>query len=61
MKELAQLLNEMQSAGVITNYALFGATAQTQFGRNVGAVRFDCRRTHAQQISDPFVGVTLGD
>ena len=28
MKELAQLLNEMQRVGVIRNYALFGATAQ---------------------------------
>lgn len=28
---LAQLLNEMQTAGVIANYALFGATAQMRY------------------------------
>jgi hypothetical protein len=28
VKELAQLLDEMQRVGVIRDYALFGATAQ---------------------------------
>ena len=27
MREIAKLLNEMQAAGVISNYALFGASA----------------------------------
>jgi hypothetical protein len=31
VKELAQLLNEMQQTGVILNYALFGATAQMRY------------------------------
>lgn len=31
MRELAQLLNEMQSAGVIRNHAVFGATAQMRY------------------------------
>jgi len=31
VKELAQLLNEMQRAGVIRNYALFGAVAQMRY------------------------------
>lgn len=31
MRALAQLLNEMQAAGVIGNYALFGATAQMRY------------------------------
>lgn len=31
MKELAQLLNEMQRMGVIRDYALFGATAQMRY------------------------------
>lgn len=31
MKEVALLLNEMQAAGVITNYALFGAAAQMRY------------------------------
>ena len=31
MKKLAQLLNEMVDAGVITDYALFGALAQIRY------------------------------
>lgn len=31
MRELAQLLNDMRTAGVITNYALFGAAAQMRY------------------------------
>jgi hypothetical protein len=31
VKEVAQLLNEMRAAGVITNYALFGAAAQMRY------------------------------
>jgi hypothetical protein len=31
VKEVAQLLNDMQDAGVIENYALFGAIAQTVY------------------------------
>ena len=31
MKAVAQLLNEMCSAGVIKNYALFGAAAQMRY------------------------------
>lgn len=31
MREIAQLLNDMRSAGVITNYALFGAIAQMRY------------------------------
>jgi hypothetical protein len=31
MKEVAQLLNEMKTAGVVTNYALFGAAAQMRY------------------------------
>ncbi len=31
MREIAKLLNEMQAAGVITDYALFGAAAQIRY------------------------------
>jgi len=31
VKELAQLLNDMRSAGVIRDYALFGAVAQMRY------------------------------
>ncbi|HJX09641.1 MAG TPA: hypothetical protein VJ733_03975 [Candidatus Binatia bacterium] len=41
MKELAQLLNEMQSAGVIQNYALFGATAQMRYTEPVATLDAD--------------------
>lgn len=41
MKELAQLLNEMQRAGVIRNYALFGATAQMRYTEAVATLDAD--------------------
>ncbi len=31
MRELAQLLNDMQAAGAIENYALFDAMAQMRY------------------------------
>ena len=41
MRELAQLLNEMQRAGVIRNYALFGATAQMRYTEPVATLDAD--------------------
>ncbi len=41
MKELALLLNEMCAAGVITNYALFGAVAQMRYTEPVATVDAD--------------------
>ena len=41
MKELAQLLNEMRSEGVITNYALFGAVAQMRYTEPVATLDAD--------------------
>ena len=41
MKELAQLLNQMQSEGVIENYALFGAVAQMRYTEAVATVDAD--------------------
>lgn len=41
MKELAQLLNEMCAAGVITNYALFGAIAQMRYTEPVATLDAD--------------------
>lgn len=41
MKELAQLLNEMQEAGVILNYALFGAVAQMRYTEPVATLDAD--------------------
>lgn len=41
MKELAQLLNQMQAAGVIQNYALFGATAQMRYTEAVATLDAD--------------------
>jgi len=41
MKELAQLLNEMLSAGVIKNYALFGALAQMRYTEPVATIDAD--------------------
>ncbi len=38
MKELAQLLNEMLSTGVIQNYALFGAVAQMRYTEPVATI-----------------------
>jgi hypothetical protein len=41
VKEVALLLNEMQAAGVITNYALFGATAQMRYTEPVATLDAD--------------------
>ena len=41
MKELAGLLNEMHDAGVIRNYALFGATAQMRYTEPVATLDAD--------------------
>ena len=41
MKELAQLLNEMQRVGVIRSYALFGATAQMRYTEPVATLDAD--------------------
>jgi hypothetical protein len=41
MKELAQLLNEMLAAGVIRNYAVFGATAQMRYTEPVATLDAD--------------------
>ncbi len=41
MKELARLLNEMQTAGVIRSYALFGATAQMRYTEPVATLDAD--------------------
>jgi hypothetical protein len=41
VKELAQLLNEMQRAGVVRNYALFGAVAQMRYTEPVATLDAD--------------------
>jgi hypothetical protein len=41
VKALAQLLNEMRAAGVILNYALFGATAQMRYTEPVATLDAD--------------------
>src|SRR5512137_2135820 len=41
MKELAQLLNEMLHAGVIRNYALFGAVAQMRYSEPLATLDAD--------------------
>src|SRR5258708_39377073 len=41
MKELAQLLNQMLAAGVIENYALFGAVAQMRYTEPVATMDAD--------------------
>ncbi|MBI1884283.1 MAG: hypothetical protein HYS08_08795 [Chlamydiae bacterium] len=41
MKQIAELLNEMCRAGVITNYALFGATAQIRYTEPVTTLDAD--------------------
>ena len=41
MRELAQLLNDMQAAGVIENYALFGAMAQMRYTEAVATLDAD--------------------
>ena len=41
MRDLAELLNEMRDAGVITNYALFGAMAQMRYTEPVATLDAD--------------------
>src|SRR3989304_7851637 len=41
MRELAQLLNDMRSAGAIENYALFGAMAQMRYTEAVATLDAD--------------------
>jgi hypothetical protein len=41
VKELAQLLNEMRSSGVIRDYALFGAVAQMRYTEPVATLDAD--------------------
>lgn len=41
MKELAELLNQMQAAGVIQDYALFGAMAQMRYTEPVATLDAD--------------------
>jgi hypothetical protein len=41
VRELAELLNEMCAAGVITNYALFGAAAQMRYTEPVATLDAD--------------------
>ena len=41
MREVAKLLNEMRSAGVITEYALFGAVAQMRYTEPVATLDAD--------------------
>ena len=41
MKELAELLNEMQKLGVILDYALFGAAAQMRYTEPVATLDAD--------------------
>jgi len=41
VKELAQLLNELQRGGVIQSYALFGATAQMRYTEPVATLDAD--------------------
>jgi hypothetical protein len=43
MKELGQLLNEMREAGVIREYALFGAVAQMRYTEPVATLDADVR------------------
>lgn len=41
MRELAVLLNDMMKAGVVSNYALFGATAQIRYTEPVATLDAD--------------------
>jgi hypothetical protein len=41
MEQVARLLNELFAAGVITNYALFGATAQMRYTEPVATLDVD--------------------
>ena len=58
MKELAQLLNEMLHAGVIGNYALFGATAQMRYTEPVATLDADVLVAVAfENRLDPLRGI----
>jgi hypothetical protein len=48
MKDLAILLNEMRAAGVIANYALFGAAAQMRYTEAVATLDADVLVSVAQ-------------
>ena len=41
MRELAELLNDMRSVGVISDYALFGAVAQMRYAEPVATIDAD--------------------
>lgn len=41
MRKVAELLNEMRNADVITNYALFGAAAQMRYTEPVATLDAD--------------------
>ncbi len=43
MRDVAELLNDMGAAGMITNYALFGAVAQMRYTEPVATVDADVR------------------
>jgi hypothetical protein len=43
VRELAELLNEMRGAGIVENYALFGATAQMRYTEPVTTLDADVR------------------
>jgi hypothetical protein len=58
VKELATLLNEMLQAGVIRNYALFGATAQMRYTEPVATLDADVLVAAASdERLDPLNGV----
>ena len=38
MRQVAELLNEMRSAGIIVNYAVFGAVAQMRYTQPVATM-----------------------
>src|SRR5258708_10071784 len=58
MKELAQLLNQMLAAGVIENYALFGAVAQMRYTEPVATIDADLLiAVPSQKGSDILSGV----
>jgi hypothetical protein len=43
VKDVAKLLNAMRAAGVIADYALFGATAQMRYTEAVATLDADVR------------------
>jgi hypothetical protein len=64
VKEIARLLNEMRSAGVILNYALFGATAQMRYTDGQGSANRSARSVPkllaSKKLDEPLVR-TQGD